>query len=80
MVRWDSPLITIPWSDPDIPTQEIWQAVTEGVQQKPNAGTAVVRCGTRDASLFHYVTTFRHRKRQLMHSKSSKQQAHRSCH
>ena len=42
MVRWDSPLITIPWSDEDIPKEQIWLAVTEGAVKTPNAGTTAV--------------------------------------
>lgn len=42
MVRWDSPLFTVPWTDADIPGDEIWIAVTEGIVKPPNAGTTAV--------------------------------------
>ena len=43
MVRWDSPLFTVPWTDADVPADEIWKAVTEGIVKPPNAGTQAVR-------------------------------------
>ncbi|OCB89368.1 chromatin associated protein KTI12 [Sanghuangporus baumii] len=43
MVRWDSPLITIPWTDEQLPGEDIWKAVMEGVVKPPNAGTSAVR-------------------------------------
>lgn len=43
MVRWDSPLFTVPWTDEDVPGEEIWLAITEGVVKPPNAGTSAVR-------------------------------------
>lgn len=43
MVRWDSPLFTVPWTDEDVPDEEIWLAITEGVVKPPNAGTSAVR-------------------------------------
>lgn len=42
MVRWDSPLFTVPWADEDVPGEEIWLAITEGVVKPPNAGTSAV--------------------------------------
>ena len=42
MVQWDSPLFTVPWSDEDIPGDDIWKALTEGIVKPPNAGTAAV--------------------------------------
>lgn len=42
MVRWDSPLFTVPWTDADIPADGIWKAVTEGNVKPPNAGTQAV--------------------------------------
>jgi hypothetical protein len=42
MVRWDSPLFTIPWSEPDIPIELIWKSITEGNVKPPNAGTQAV--------------------------------------
>ena len=43
MVRWDSPLFTIPWTDPDVPADDIWRAVTQGLVKPPNTGTQAVR-------------------------------------
>ena len=43
MVRWDSPLFTMPWSESDIPIELIWRAMTEGNVKPPNAGTQAVR-------------------------------------
>lgn len=48
MVRWDSPLFTILWTDDDIPGEDIWKAVTEGIVKPPNAGTSAVRLCLRD--------------------------------
>ncbi|KIY43998.1 chromatin associated protein KTI12 [Fistulina hepatica ATCC 64428] len=41
MVRWDSPLFTIPWTDTekDIPIAQIWEAITSGTIKPPNSGT-----------------------------------------
>ncbi|KAJ7647410.1 chromatin associated protein KTI12 [Roridomyces roridus] len=39
MVRWDSPLFTIPWTDQNIPAGDIAQAVTSGSVKPPNSGT-----------------------------------------
>ncbi|PAV18807.1 chromatin associated KTI12 [Pyrrhoderma noxium] len=49
MVRWDSPLITIPWMDEDIPGDDIWKAIMEGVVKPPNAGTSAVAAAPTDA-------------------------------
>ena len=43
MVRWDSPLITVPWTDADVPADALWAAVTAGAVKPPNAGTQAVR-------------------------------------
>jgi hypothetical protein len=43
MVRWDSPLFTVPWTDEDVPGENIWMAATEGLVKPPNAGTTAVR-------------------------------------
>jgi hypothetical protein len=43
MVRWDSPLFSVPWTDKDIPGEDIWQAVTGGILKPPNAGTQSVK-------------------------------------
>ena len=42
MVRWDSPLFTIPWDEHDIPSEEIWHAITKGDLKPANAGTRAV--------------------------------------
>ncbi len=42
MVRWDSPLFTVPW-DEELPVGDIWKAITAGVVKPPNAGTTAVR-------------------------------------
>ncbi|KAF8585952.1 chromatin associated protein KTI12 [Ramaria rubella] len=39
MVRWDSPLFTVPWNEEAIPAEEIWQAITKGDLKPANAGT-----------------------------------------
>ena len=39
MVRWDSPLFTVPWSEADMPVELIWKAITEGNVKPPNVGT-----------------------------------------
>lgn len=43
MVRWDSPLFTVPWTDEDVPGDGIWKAITEGTVKPPNTGTQAVR-------------------------------------
>ena len=42
MVRWDSPLFTVPWTDESPPNEDIWKAVTEGPVKPPNVGTQSV--------------------------------------
>jgi tRNA uridine 5-carbamoylmethylation protein Kti12 len=42
MVRWDSPLFTLPWDEDRMPMEDIWQAITAGVLKPPNAGTTAV--------------------------------------
>ena len=42
MVRWDSPLFTVPWTDDDVPGAQIWDAVTKGGVKAPNVGTQAV--------------------------------------
>ncbi|KIP11553.1 hypothetical protein PHLGIDRAFT_83175 [Phlebiopsis gigantea 11061_1 CR5-6] len=49
MVRWDSPLITVPWVDDDVPADDIWKAITEGNVKPPNAGTQAVPKAPTDA-------------------------------
>lgn len=42
MVRWDSPLFSISWTDADVPHDDIWKAITEGLVKPPNVGTQAV--------------------------------------
>ena len=46
MTRWDSPLFTVPYDDPDPPYEQIWEAVmgSEGIGKvvKPNMATRQV--------------------------------------
>ncbi|KAI6139530.1 chromatin associated protein KTI12 [Pisolithus tinctorius] len=49
MVRWDSPLFTVSWSDEDVPADDIWRAITEGVVKPPNTGTQAVAKAPTDA-------------------------------
>ncbi|KAL5485322.1 KTI12 [Sanghuangporus weigelae] len=49
MVRWDSPLITIPWTDEQLPGEDIWKAVMEGFVKPPNAGTSAIPVAPSDA-------------------------------
>jgi tRNA uridine 5-carbamoylmethylation protein Kti12 len=53
MVRWDSPLFTVPWSESDVPIELIWKAITEGNVKPPNMGTQSV--GDRHTS-FRFST------------------------
>ncbi|EKM80912.1 hypothetical protein AGABI1DRAFT_71535 [Agaricus bisporus var. burnettii JB137-S8] len=39
MVRWDSPLFTVAWSDESLPNDSIWEAITKGNIKPPNSGT-----------------------------------------
>ncbi|TBU61681.1 chromatin associated protein KTI12 [Dichomitus squalens] len=59
MVRWDSPLFTVPWIDEDVPIDDIWKAITEGNVKPPNAGTQAVPKAPTDAlrTLEHTATT-----------------------
>jgi tRNA uridine 5-carbamoylmethylation protein Kti12 len=41
MVRWDSPLISIPW-DEDPPFEDIWNVVMKGEKKGPTAATLQV--------------------------------------
>ncbi|KAI0730316.1 chromatin associated protein KTI12 [Fomitopsis betulina] len=49
MVRWDSPLFTVPWTDEDVPAGDIWTAITEGTVKPPNSGTQAVPKAPTDA-------------------------------
>lgn len=57
MVRWDSPLFTVPWTEDQPPLEEIWQAVTAGTLKPPNAGTSSVRINDECFDLNLYMTT-----------------------
>ncbi|GJJ06454.1 hypothetical protein Clacol_000646 [Clathrus columnatus] len=39
MVRWDSPLFTIPWDETELPKDQIWFAITQGDIKPANVGT-----------------------------------------
>ncbi|KAG9220807.1 hypothetical protein CCMSSC00406_0002593 [Pleurotus cornucopiae] len=39
MVRWDSPLFTVLWTEGGVPGDQIWDAITEGNVKPPNAST-----------------------------------------
>ncbi|KAF8894146.1 chromatin associated protein KTI12 [Infundibulicybe gibba] len=49
MVRWDSPLFTVLWSDEQVPALQIWDAVTKGNVKPPNSGTLSVAKAPIDA-------------------------------
>jgi len=49
MVRWDSPLFTVLWSDDAPPTSQIWEALTKGTIKPPNSGTLAVAKAPSDA-------------------------------
>ncbi|THU95346.1 chromatin associated protein KTI12 [Dendrothele bispora CBS 962.96] len=51
MVRWDSPLFTVLWSDEQMPLQAIWESVSEGKIKPPNSGTVAVSKAPSDALL-----------------------------
>lgn len=45
MVRWDSPLFTLLWSDKSIPQSildALWDAIDKGKVSNPNSGTVAV--------------------------------------
>ncbi|KAF8744944.1 hypothetical protein AX14_012769 [Amanita brunnescens Koide BX004] len=42
MVRWDSPLFTVMWSDKNMPYEDIWNAITRGNVKPPNMGTVAI--------------------------------------
>ncbi|KAF8348071.1 chromatin associated protein KTI12 [Amanita rubescens] len=42
MVRWDSPLFTVMWSDEHMPYEDIWSAITRGNLKPPNMGTVAI--------------------------------------
>ncbi|KAJ7733753.1 chromatin associated protein KTI12, partial [Mycena maculata] len=49
MVRWDSPLFTVPWTEPDVPAAQIAQAITSGSIKPPNSGTLSAAKAPSDA-------------------------------
>ncbi|KAF9234702.1 chromatin associated protein KTI12, partial [Melanogaster broomeanus] len=49
MVRWDSPLFTVSWTDADVPADDIWRAATAGMVKPPNTGTQAVAKAPTDA-------------------------------
>ena len=51
MVRWDSPLFTIPW-DEDPPLEDIWNTITKGDKKPPTAAVNVV---SSHLLLFHQI-------------------------
>lgn len=42
MVRWDSPLFTIAWDDPELPFDGLWKAVMEGMKKGPTGSVMPV--------------------------------------
>ncbi|KAG7098910.1 hypothetical protein E1B28_000809 [Marasmius oreades] len=57
MVRWDSPLFTVPWTDQEIPGAQIWETITVGTIKPPNTGTRAVAKAPTDALLTLEKTT-----------------------
>jgi len=58
MVRWDSPLFTVPWTDESPPSEDIWKAVTEGLVKPPNVGTQSVPKAPSDTlHILEHTTT-----------------------
>jgi len=49
MVRWDSPLFTVLWSDESLPNESIWEAITKGTIKPPNSGTLNIAKAPTDA-------------------------------
>ncbi|RDB16812.1 Protein kti12 [Hypsizygus marmoreus] len=49
MVRWDSPLFTVLWTEDAPPMPQIWEALTKGVVKPPNSGTLAVTKPPTDA-------------------------------
>jgi tRNA uridine 5-carbamoylmethylation protein Kti12 len=60
MVRWDSPLFTIPWSESDVPIELIWKAITEGNVKPPNVGTQAVGDRPRLFFFFFFFSVLTH--------------------
>ncbi|KAK2467762.1 hypothetical protein APHAL10511_000057 [Amanita phalloides] len=58
MVRWDSPLFTVMWSDEYVPYENIWNAITEGNVKLPSTGTvAVAKAPTNALHILENTTT-----------------------
>lgn len=68
MVRWDSPLFTVPWSESDVPIELIWKAITEGNVKPPNMGTQAVRDHQGSFRFSTLLILHRYRKHLLMRS------------
>ncbi|KAF9461312.1 chromatin associated protein KTI12 [Collybia nuda] len=49
MVRWDSPLFTVLWTDNIPPVSQIWEAITKGAVKPPNSGTLAAAKAPVDA-------------------------------
>lgn len=49
MVRWDSPLFTVLWTEDAPPMAQIWEAITQGTIKPPNSGTLSVTKAPADA-------------------------------
>ncbi|TFK22585.1 chromatin associated protein KTI12, partial [Coprinopsis marcescibilis] len=49
MVRWDSPLFTILWTDESVPADAIWDSITKGNVKPPNGATLSVAKAPSDA-------------------------------
>jgi hypothetical protein len=58
MVRWDSPLFTIPWSESDMPVELIWKAISEGNVKPPNVGTQAVGDLARPLGFSDFLTFY----------------------
>lgn len=52
MVRWDSPLFTVPWTE-EVPAEQIAQALLTGNVKPPNSGTLAVRTSSKWVLLIH---------------------------
>ncbi|KAF9000371.1 chromatin associated protein KTI12 [Hymenopellis radicata] len=51
MVRWDSPLFTLLWTDDGIPSPDIWKAIISDDVKPPNSGTLSITKAPTDALL-----------------------------
>jgi protein KTI12 len=48
MVRWDSPLFTVPW-DEELPVEDIWKTIMLGEKKPPNAAVQALATPPTDA-------------------------------